>query len=480
MKLSNYKNIFITTTLPYVNSEPHVGHLFEFVLADAIARYFRNVGKNVFFNTGLDEHGLKVWSKAQEKGISVEDYIVQLTDTWKEFCFLFNIDYDNFYKTSDVSHKEAVSKIWEKFQTDGLIYKQSYYGKYCIGCESFKQGKELNTHDRCPDHPNAELTLISEENYFFKLTNFKEAIIHWMNNNPEFLQPENKLLELINVTADCEDISISRVKANCPWGIEVPNDPEQVMYVWFEALLNYVIAAGYGTYRSLWNDDTYIVQLCGPDNIRFQGLIFQSFLRALSLKNTDKLLVHGTILDGNGLKLSKSLGNGISPVDQLNKYGVDAVRYYILAGLNTYDNSSWNEEILVSKYNNELCNDYGNLITRVLHLIDTKAGGDFLQPSNDFVYDVITKKQRIHDLWVSFNIKEALAKTNELVKYGNKYIVDNQPWAKSNFNCVEILANLYYLIDVVNDLYSPVYTIKWKEVRDAIKNKKKAVLFNRI
>jgi methionyl-tRNA synthetase len=469
---------FLTTTLPYVNSNPHIGHAFEFILADSISRFLKTK-TNVHFNIGLDEHGLKVWSKAQELGISPENHIKNLTEVWLQFCQKFEINYDSFYKTSDKSHHEKVKLIWNRFQERGDIYKKSYSGNYCLGCESFKLEKEL-VDGKCTDHPTTELKSVEEENYFFKLTKYKDSLLSWLDSNPDFLQPKSKIEELRNLIIGSEDISISRLKENCPWGVEVPNDNTQVIYVWFDALLNYIFAAGYLTDEFNWDN---VIQLCGPDNLRFQGVIFQAFLQSEGIKETGKPLVHGTILDRDGRKISKTLGNTIDPIDQLEKYGLDAVKYYALCGLSTYHNSSWNEEDLIRLHNSDLCNDWGNLVARTLHLIDIKSVNTEYQYRRnvdeiEFRKNIDNLVIEVEDLWSEFRVKEALQKTNEIVKLGNKYINDEKPWSNENYEVV--LSNLYYLVKQVNELYLPVFPGAYSKVNIAINERKKVILFNKI
>lgn len=454
-----------------MNSVPHIGHAFEFILADAISRYLKTKS-DVHFNVGLDEHGLKVWAKSQELNISPEEHILNLTDKWLDFCNKFQIKYDSFYKTSDKSHHEKAQLIWNNFLKRGDIYKKSYSSKYCVGCESFKTDKDLSD-GKCLDHPTNKIETVHEENYFFTLSKYKGSLLNWINQTPDFLNPKYKYEELKNLIINAEDISISRLKKNCPWGVNVPNDDSQVIYVWFEALLSYIISAGYLTDNFNWDN---VIQICGPDNLRFQAVIFQSFLESEGIKKSDKLLVHGTILDKDGRKISKSLGNVIDPIEQLNKFGLDAVRYYALAGLSTYSDSNWNEFDLVKLWNTDICNDWGNLITRTLHLIDTKS----VQITNiDNVFKSTIDKYSIDikGLWDQFKIKEALQKTNELVKFANKYINDEKPWSNENYS--EVLNNLYVLIIEVNKLYSPVFPDKCYEASNLISKKKKGILFTK-
>jgi len=457
-----------------VNSVPHIGHAFEFIIGDSISRYLKHQGENVFFNTGLDEHGLKVYTKSQELGISVYEHIDGLTSLWKEFCVKFQIDYDNFYKTSDAEHHRKVKIVWNSFIERGDIYKKIYKGKYCIGCESFKLDKDL-IDGKCFDHPSIDIIDIEEENYFFKLSKYKEILFKWISDNPEFLVPSQKLTELKNLIINSEDISVSRLKENCPWGVDVPDDDTQVIYVWFDALLNYVFAAGYLSGKFKWQN---VIQICGTDNLRFQAIIFQSFLESEGIKKSDKLLVHGTILDKNGRKISKSTGNVIDPIEQLEKYGIEAVRYYALAGLLTYSDSSWNEEDIVKLYNADVCNDWGNLVSRVLHLIDLKCSNVELLINKSFKLVVDGFKLETDKLWREFKIKDATQKTNDLVKFANKYINDEKPW--SNPNYLEILGNLYYLISIVNDLYYPIFPEKYNVIKEAIIERKKVIIFKKL
>jgi methionyl-tRNA synthetase len=458
-----------------VNSVPHIGHAFEFILGDAISKWFKSIGDDVHFNVGLDEHGAKVWEKSQEIGIPTPEYIKNLTHTWKDFCDRFSIEYDSFYKTSDPDHHEKVKIIWSRFVDRGDIYKGFYKGKYCKGCESHKQDSDL-VDGKCLDHPTTNIEIIEEENYFFKISKYRNSLLNWIEQNPNFLEPKSKLDELYNLIDNVGDISVSRSVQKCPWGISVPDDDSQIIYVWLEALLNYIFAAGYLTDNFNWND---VVQICGPDNLRFQAIIFQSFLESEGIKKTGKLLVHGTILDKNGLKISKSIGNVIDPIEQLDKYGLYPVRYYALGGLSTYSDSSWNEDDLKNIWNSEIVNDWGNLVSRVLHLVDIKCEGNLVNPQNDFVDLVLSYDKKVRESWNNFKVKDALRFTNELVKVGNKYINDNKPWSSTDY--LSQLSNLDYLLNVVNSLYVPLFgKEKCDEIDLLIKGGKKQILFDRI
>jgi methionyl-tRNA synthetase len=478
-------NLYITTTLPYINGKPHIGHALEFVLGDCISKYFKNkLGKeNVFFNVGLDEHGLKVYETAASSNITIDKHLNDLTLVWKNFCESFNIKYDSFYKTSSESHHRFVKLFWEEQIQKGNVYKKFYTGKYCKGCESFKFDKEI-LNDRCIEHQTITLEEVREENWFFKLSNYKETLIDWINNNPTFLKPNLKLQELKNLIENCNDVSISRLKKNCPHGVEFPTDENSIVYVWADALLSYIFSCKYYEDKNeflKWWDNT--VQLCGPDNLRFQAVMFQAFLESANIKKTKKLLVHGTILDEKGDKMSKSVGNVIDPIDQIQKYGIDAVRYYILKGLNTYSDSNWSEKDLIELYNNDLANGYGNLMSRVLHLVD-KYNIECVDPTTDFFFAINAQISEIETLWNNFEISQALVKTFDIVNFGNKYIDINKPWMKESHKDnahFEILSNLYYLVKIVTKYYQPVFSEKkYFEILESIKANKKFIAFQRI
>ena len=484
---------FITTTLPYANSVPHIGHAFEFIIGDAIARYFRNKlgDKNVLFNVGLDEHGKKIYDAAEASGLTTVQYLDQLDIKWRTFCHKFEIKFDNFYRTSDYPHYSKVQRFWVKTSNKGFIYQKEYTGQYCTGCESFKLEKDLED-GKCPDHPNVEITTVNETNFFFRLTHFKKQLEELFSLNPDILVPITKRTELLNIIEGLQDISISRNRDSVHWGVPVPYDRDQLVYVWFDALLNYIFAAGYSSddsqFEEFWEDT---VQIFGPDNLKFQAVIFQGLLASADIKHTGKLLCHGTILDKDGRKMSKSLGNVVDPIEQLDKYGVDAVKYYALAGLNIYGNSAWDEKQLVELYNSELADDYGNLLSRVVTLTarglkDNELIGDpNIAPDHSLVIDdkicTLIRQQvlEIKDLWDDYRITEALTETNKIVKWCNKYINDKQPWKKEGAWWSTLL-EVHYILCLVTELYSPVLPEKSKEAFDSLYNHKKIVLFPKL
>jgi methionyl-tRNA synthetase len=470
--MNNHK--YITTTLPYINSKPHIGHALEFIQADALARWFRSQGKDVFFNVGVDEHGSKVHKQAVELGIDTQAYCDEQAASWIEFCSKFGISYDNFYRTSSEFHKARVQSFWKKCVERGDIYKGTYTGMYCVGCESKKLEKDL-INGKCPDHDTVPETL-DEVNWFFRLSKYKDTLLENAHRE-KFLYPSFKSTELVNLIEECEDISISRDRKIVPWGIQVPDDDTQTIYVWFEALLNYIFALDGATeFDDFWRES---VQLCGPDNIRFQGCIFQAFLLSAGLSPTDKLLVHGTVTGPDGTKMSKTKGNVIDPIDQLDKFGVDAVRHYALGGISTFYNSAWSEKDLITLANDDLADNYGNLFARVMHLRNKNdyTGSD--KKTKAFCKTVNTLYERAAAFWNDLHISNAIGVIGEILDFGNKYINDREPW-KNPETERETLDNLFYLLEKVTILQAPVTPTICEEASRALQDNRKVILFQKI
>lgn len=476
--------LYITTTLPYVNAEPHIGHALEFVQADTIVRYFKKkLGEeNVFFNVGTDEHGQKVLEESEKEEMSVQEFTDKYSQRFKDFCQLFFVEYDYFYRTSDPEHHEAAQKFWEKCQESGDIYKKKYKGLYCVGCESFLTEKDL-VEGKCPQH-NAAPEVKEEENYFFKLSKYREHLLKWLDENPTVLKPKKKLGELKEIIREVEDISISRLKENLPWGIEVPGDPDQVLYVWFDALTNYVNVVGFGTDEKRLQEWWPGVQLFGPDNIRFQGCIWQGMLASVGLQQSKKLLEHGMILGPDGRKMSKTLGNVISPFEQEKKFGAETVRFYLLTGIATYADSAYKEEDLVNMYNSRLANNFGNLLNRVIHLGNSKEVilNNKEAVEKEFLKRVDEFKKEIETYYDNYEIALAGEKVDELADFGNKYITEKEPWGgdKTQEEVQIVLNNLSYLLKVVIDLYEPIIPLSSIKASKALQERERAILFDKI
>jgi methionyl-tRNA synthetase len=455
---------FITTTLPYINSNPHIGHALELVHADVLSRFSKTKGFEIHtvFNSGLDEHGLKVYKSAEAKGLSPKEYCDELAEQWKDFYKKFSIKPDIFYRTTSIEHYLKVVEIWKKCLDKGDIYKKEYTGKYCVGCEEFKRDIDL-VDGKCSVHNYLELEEVSEENYFFRLTKYKEHLLKWFDENEDFIQPRSKRAETRNFILNIEDISVSRNKESVPWGISCPTDETQNIYVWFEALCNYIIAAGYGESDFKWQTHETI-QLCGPDNIRFQAVIFQGILASLDIEHTSKLLVHGTVQDENGKKMSKSLGNVVDPIEQLEKYNEDAVRYYLVAGLPTYSNTPYKEDDLVKIYNSHICNSFGNLAKRVNTLIYKKDVIiiDLPKEAQDSIKIEI---ENIDLNFERFELQDAFLGLNQFISKINTYLNDTTPWSLTDQKEINYhLTFCYECICAVLKYYKILFPRRAKEI----------------
>jgi methionyl-tRNA synthetase len=478
------ENLYITTTLPYVNAEPHIGHALEFIQADAISRYFRKkLGEdNVFFNLGTDEHGQKILDQAKKEGITVQEFVDKYAQRFKDFCELFFVEYDHFYRTSDSKHHEAAKEFWRRCNENGDIYKKKYSGLYCVGCERFLTERDL-VDGKCPDH-DKEPEIKEEENYFFKLTKYRDILLKWLEDNPDVLKPKRKIDELKTIISEAEDISISRLKENLPWGIEVPNDPEQVFYVWFDALTNYVNVLGFGEDEEKLNKWWPGIQLFGPDNLRFQGSIWQGMLASVGLPQSKRLLEHGMVLGPDGRKMSKTLNNVISPFDQEEKFGAEVVRFYLLTGIATFADSAYKEEELINMYNSRLANNFGNLLNRTIHLANSKEVeiNNMEAVEKPFRKEVDRFEKEVKEFYDEYELALAGEKIDELADWGNKYITEREPWEKrkKKEEVEMILNNLSYLLRVVSELYEPIIPVSAVKATEALEKREKIILFEKI
>ena len=373
VKKMKKNSFYITTTLPYVNAPLHMGHALELVRADAIARYKKLIGDDVYFNTGTDEHGIKIYEKAEEKNIKVQDFVDQGFATFKEQLKMFGISDDvHFVRTTDKHHEATAQEFWKRVKNNGYIYKKNYEAKYCIGCESEKTDSELNELGECVLHPGQPVELIKEENYFFKYSEFTSKLLDFYEKNPNFIVPDFRFNEIKSfVKNGLQDFSISRLKSKMSWGIAVPDDPDHVMYVWFDALVNYISTLGWPEnaeqFEKYWVRGNP-TQYCGKDNTRFQGAMWQAMLMAADLPNSYQIVVDGFITGENGIRMSKTLGNVVDPRDVVKEYGIDALRYFLLREISSFEDSPFTIERFKEAYNAGLANGLGNLASRILTL----------------------------------------------------------------------------------------------------------------
>ena len=361
------KNFYLTTTLPYVNAKPHLGFAWEILTADFISRYHQVLGENVIFNTGTDEHGQKIYEKALENNLTPQAYTDQLVVAFEELKPLLNLSYTNFIRTTDAHHVAAAQEFWRRCFANGDIYKQKYQTKYCVGCELEKTDSEL-VDGCCPLHPNQELELREEENYFFRFSKYQQPLLDFYTANPDFVLGAGKMSELLSfVKRGLKDFSISRLKTKMPWGVPVPDDDEQVMYVWFDALVNYISTLGWPDENSSFKDFWPGRQICGKDNLRQQSAMWQAMLISAGVPNSRQILVNGFITV-DGQKMSKSLGNVISPVDLIEQYGQEATRF-LLASLPVLSgDADITSTRLHDFYTANLVNGLGNLASRLAKL----------------------------------------------------------------------------------------------------------------
>ena len=461
--MNKYK--YISTTLPYINSTPHIGHCFEFVLADVIAEFYR-LDHDVLFNVGIDEHGQKVWQKAIDEDYSdTQEYCNVLSEQWKQFCLLLKINYDNFYRTTDQQHKENVLTFYKEIES--YIFSKEYEGNYCVGCEAFVTDKE-SFDGKCKIH-NTELIFTKEKNKFFDLLNFSASI-------KDVLVDKGRSNELQNIIHDKFDLSITR--QNVKWGID---SGEGVFYVWAEALLNYIFAAKFYENREefykYWNDSLII---CGKDNLKFQAYILQALLLSNNIPQTKEILVHGNILDADGNKMSKTTGNVIDPIEQVQKYGVDPLRYYLVFGLNTFDDSKYSEEDLVKKWNNEVVNGLGNLISRLFHLIDLKQIKlDQNKLTPNAVQIISENTSKINENFKKYNLREVGSFLYEVVNKLNKRITIERPFDKNCTNYFEILNDIYFELKSITVYYGLILKQYKPALDKAFVENKKIIIFEK-
>ncbi len=433
------KKFYITTTLPYVNAEPHLGFALEIVQADTIARYHRLLEDEVFFNFGTDEHGLKIYRKALEAKKNPQQYCDEYAAKFDNLKKALNLSYTNFIRTTNPHHLKAAQEFWKLCDKNGYIEKKNYRIKYCVGCELEKTDSEL-VDGKCPLHPNLEIEVYEEENYFFKFSKFQDKLLNFYKDHSDFIIPEAKFNEIKSfVQRGLEDFSISRLKAKMPWGIDVPGDKEHVMYVWFDALINYISTLGWPEDLQKFKEFWPGIQVAGKDNLRQQTAIWQAMLMAAGLPNSKQVFIHGFIT-ANGQKISKSLGNIVDPFKLVEKYGTDAVRYYLLREIPSYGDGDFSETRFKELYNADLANGLGNLVARVAKLCEKVSS-----PIKRTKYPMSNNVKRYLD---KFRFDEALKEIWLHIDAANQTIDEIKPWGLETEELKKSLETLVSFIDV--------------------------------
>lgn len=482
------KSFYLTTTLPYVNADLHMGHALEFVRADIIARYKKLQGFDVFFNTGTDEHGMKIYEKAVEAGGSAQEFVDHAFESFKESVKIFGMDEEilHFIRTTDENHIKSAEAFWRICQDNGYIYKKKYQAKYCVGCEETKSDSEL--HDgECIVHPGRELEIIEEENYFFKYSEFQDKLLKLYKERPDFVVPYFRFNEIKSfVELGLHDFSISRLKSKMPWGIAVPGDSEQVMYVWFDALVNYISTLGWpeigaednteNKFEKYWLNGTP-TQYCGKDNLRFQSAMWQAMLMAAGVPNSHQIVINGFITANQGLKMSKTLGNVVDPKEVVAEYGTDALRFFLAKEISNFEDSPFTIERFKDAYNAGLANGLGNLTSRILTLSEK-----YLEKCPEISENSIP--QEFFDMLENFDIKKAADYVWARVQELDKQIQETEPFKVIKTNEAEgkeLISALVVELYTVALMLVPIMPETSEKLKKLIKENKKpdAPLFMR-
>ncbi len=426
---------YITTTLPYVNAEPHLGFAMEIVQADIIARYHKLLGDEVIFNTGTDEHGAKIYKAAQKQNKDPQTYVDEYAAKFDALKQALNLSYTNFIRTTDPHHINAAQEFWKLCDKNGDIYKQPYKIKYCVGCELEKTDSELED-GKCPIHPNLEIEIIEEENYFFRWSKYQKPLLDFYEKNPQFVLPNFRFNEIKKfVKEGLNDFSISRLKTKMPWGIPVPNDPDHVMFVWFDALINYISTLGWPGNEKVFNEFWPGIQVAGKDNLRQQSAMWQAMLMSAGLPNSKQIMIHGFVTNA-GQKMSKSLGNVMDPFELVDKYGTDAVRFFIANDLNPFEDSDVTPEKIEESYNANLANGLGNLVARVAKLCEQIQLKFDENKFKEGFYKEVEENLK------SFTFNQALFQIWRAIEISDRMINIKKPWKLKGDELQEVLISL--------------------------------------
>ncbi|MDQ7056196.1 MAG: methionine--tRNA ligase [Persephonella sp.] len=472
------RKFYITTPIYYVNDVPHLGHAYTTIAADVLARYNRQRGVKTFFLTGTDEHGLKIQKTAEEKGISPKELADRTHQKFKRLWEVLGISYDRFIRTTDPDHIKAVQHIFQKCYKNGDIYLSEYESYYCVGCEEFKTETEIKEYDyKCPIHKKP-CEKVKEESYFFRLSKYQDRLLKLYEEKPSFIQPDYRRNEVISfVKQGLKDLSVSRPKSRVKWGIPVPFDPEHTIYVWFDALTNYLTGVGYPDnsemFKAFWPADVHVV---GKDILRFHAVYWPAFLMSAGLDVPDKVFAHGwwTV---EGHKMSKSLGNVVDPFEAAEKYGVDQLRYFLLREVPFGLDGDFSEKAVIGRINSDLANDLGNLFSRTLSMINkfskgvVKKGEDLTELEKEYQELYQYTLDRYDRFMKNLEFSRALETVWEFIDFLNKYIVKTEPWKLNKEGNSYLNTVLYILADgllLVVYLLSPFMPDKMRQALEYI------------
>ena len=476
------KPFYITTTLPYVNAEPHIGHALEFIRADIIARAKKLQGFEVFFNTGTDEHGLKIFQKAVQLHQEPQAYVDAAVTKFREIMPMLGIMSEvNFIRTTDPHHVDAAQEFWKIADKNGLIYKKNYKIKYCVGCELEKTDSEL-VDGRCPLHPLQTIEIYDEENYFFRFSLFQKQLMDLYEKNPSFVRPQARFNEIkAFVERGLEDFSISRLASKMPWGVPVPGDQKHVMYVWFDALVNYISAIGWpddqASFKKWWLETGGVVQYCGKDNLRQQAAMWQAMLMAVKLPPSKVIVIDGFVTGEGGVKMSKSLGNTVDPLAIVKEYGTDALRFFVARELHPFEDSPFTLEKFKESYNAHLANGLGNLVSRVMKMAE----------GNEIRFDESVSKrfssskeaaglfEKQVDGFEKYDIQQACNAVWDLIGSADRIVQEREPFKKIKTDKAAATADIQELLarlHLIGTMLMPILPETGAKIIDLIlKNK---------
>lgn len=448
---------YLTTAIAYVNGAPHIGHALEFVQADAISRFKKSQGNDVFFLTGTDEHGIKVYEKALDAGKEPQVFVDEIAQKYLEIDEVLNVKYDDFVRTSSEKHKKGASEIWKMLADKGDIYLGSYEGNYCKGCEAYLTERDVDEEGNCLVH-KVKPVVLKEENYFFKLSKYSDEIKRLIENDIVKIIPESRKNEMLGLFGEdgLRDVSFSRPKSELPWGISVPGDDSHVMYVWCDALSNYLTAIGFD--NNLWPADVHLI---GKDILRFHAGVWIGMLLSAGFSLPSMIAVHGFVTS-RGEKMSKSTGNVVNPADYFEKYGTDFLRYYLLREIPTLADGDFNHERFVEVVNSELANNIGNLVNRVVMMTE-RFVGEIPEKSNDESFENTLNEyySEYVKAFESYDIKRACEIALGVSDFANKFVDQNKPWAMAKDlalkGYLEIV--LYKLLELVSLIAYMLYPI---------------------
>ena len=479
---------YLTTAIDYVNGAPHIGHAYEKIQTDVIARHFRQRIDDVYFLTGTDEHGIKIQKTAASMGITPKELCDQNADKFKECWAGLDISYNKLIRTTDEEHEKIVQKIFKKLQDNGDIYKHSYTGLYCSGCESFLNPRDLTEDGLCPDHLKKPEE-VKEENYFFKLSKYKDRIIEHIKKNPDFIQPEFRANEVLNQLEHIEDISVSRSKESVSWGIPVLGDDSQIIYVWIDALSNYITALGYDPetpsdmFKTYWPAD---VQVIGKDILKFHAIYWPAFLMALDIPLPKTILAHGWITIDQ-TKMSKSIGNVIAPKDVMETFELshpDAFRYFMMVTAPTGRDGNYSDLDFKERVNADLANNIGNLLNRTLNMqvkyFDGEIKPEFITDSdNEIAKEALKTVQLVKNRFDKYEVAEAAQEIVNFSNTVNKYVNDTAPWSIAKEGkmeeCAKVLYNVLESMRFIAALLAPYTPNISQDVYEQLNRSEKAV-----